>query len=60
MIRGKDTDNSSSTDTESLGETTDVLNMVIVFLFMYLDISLILVHHVFVSVYVYTSVLLYA
>ncbi|KAF6091404.1 retinitis pigmentosa GTPase regulator [Phyllostomus discolor] len=27
MIKGKDTDNSSSADTESLGETTDVLNM---------------------------------
>ncbi|XP_045053876.2 X-linked retinitis pigmentosa GTPase regulator isoform X5 [Desmodus rotundus] len=27
MTRGKDTDSSSSTDTESLGETTDVLNM---------------------------------
>ncbi|KAM5290544.1 X-linked retinitis pigmentosa GTPase regulator isoform 2-T2 [Glossophaga mutica] len=27
MTKGKDTDNSSSADTESLGETTDVLNM---------------------------------
>lgn len=40
MTKAKDTDSSSSADSKSLGETTDVLNMVMVFLFMYLAISL--------------------
>lgn len=37
MAKGKETDNSSAADSESLGETTDVLNMVMVFLFIYID-----------------------
>lgn len=37
MTTEKETDISSATDSESLGETTDVLNMVIVFLFIYID-----------------------
>lgn len=41
MSEGKEADSSSTVDSESLGETTDVLNMVMVFLFMYLDINLI-------------------
>lgn len=34
ITKGKETDSFSAEDSESLGETTDVLNMVMVFLFM--------------------------
>lgn len=40
MTEGKEANSSSAEDVESLGETTDVFNMVVVFLFLYLDISL--------------------
>ncbi|KAG8508041.1 X-linked retinitis pigmentosa GTPase regulator [Galemys pyrenaicus] len=40
MTRDRETDNSSAGDTESLGETTDVLNMVMVSFFISLDRSL--------------------
>lgn len=37
MAKGKEADSSSAGDSESLGETTDVLNMVLVCLFIDID-----------------------
>lgn len=60
MTKVKDID-SSSVDSKSLGETTDVLNMVMVFLFMYLDISLNFCSSgICMYVYIFYTVLLHA
>lgn len=57
MTKVKDID-SSSVDSKSLGETTDVLNMVMAFLFMYLDISLNFLRYLYLCMYfLYCSVI---